>query len=59
MHSTPVANLTYIASPKTIFTGAKSFIGTLEMQITFDLKDKLNWYMKKCTVSMATVKRDS
>ena len=55
MHSTLVANLTYLASPKTIFTGAKLFIGTLEMQITFVPKDKLNCYMKKCTVSMATV----
>ena len=35
--------------------GAKSFIGTPEMQIIFVLKDKLICTMKKCMVSMATV----
>ena len=55
MHSTSVANLTYLASPRQFFMGAKSFIGTLEMQIMFVPKDKLNCTMRKCTVSMATV----
>ena len=36
--------------------GAKSFIGTPEMQRIFVLKDKLNCTMKKSIVSMATVK---
>ena len=46
MHITPVANLTCFAFPKTIFTSAKSFIGTLEIQIIFFLKDKLNCNIK-------------
>ena len=53
---TPGANLTYLAPlPGQFFMGAKSFIGTPEMQRIFVLKDKLNWTMKKCMVSMATV----
>ena len=35
--------------------GAKSFIGTPEMQIIFVLKDKLFCTMQKYMVSMATV----
>ena len=35
--------------------GAKSFIGSPEMQRNFVLKDKLFCTMKKCMVSMATV----
>ena len=35
--------------------GAKTFIGTPEMQRIFVFKDKLNCTMKKCIVSMATV----
>ena len=35
--------------------GAKSFIGTTEMQRIFVLKDILNYTMKNCMVSMATV----
>ena len=36
--------------------GAKSFIGTPEMQRIFVLKDKLNCTLKKSMVSMVTVK---
>ena len=53
---TPGANLTYLAPPGQFFMGVKSFIGTPEMQKKFVLKDKLNCTMKKCLVSMATVK---
>ena len=35
--------------------GAKSFIGTPEMQRIFVLKEKLVCTMRKCMVSMATV----
>ena len=35
--------------------GAKSFIGTTEIQRMFVLKVKLNYTMKNCMVSMATV----
>ena len=35
--------------------GTKSFIGTTEMQRIFVLKDILNFTMKNCMVSMATV----
>ena len=35
--------------------GAKSFIGTTEMQRIFVLKYILNYTMKNCMVSMATV----
>ena len=35
--------------------GAKSFIGTPEVQRMFVLKDELVCTMKKCMVSMATV----
>ena len=52
---TPGANLTYLAPPGQFFMGAKSFIGTPEMQRIFVLKDKLNCTMKKCMVSMATI----
>ena len=55
---TPGANLTYLAPPPPpgqFFMGAKSFIGTPEMQRIFVLKDKLNCTMKKCMVSMATI----
>ena len=53
---TPGANLTYLAPPTgQFFMGAKSFIGTPEMQRIFVLKDKLNCTMKKCMVSMATI----
>ena len=55
--TTPGANLTYLAPPPgQFFMGAKSFIGTPEMQRIFVLKDKLNCTMKKSMVSMATVK---
>ena len=37
------------------FMGAKSFIGTTEMQNKIVLKDKINSTLKKCKVSMATV----
>ena len=50
---TPGANLTYLAPPPPpgqFFMGAKSFIGTPEMQRIFVLKDKLNCTMKKCMV---------
>ena len=50
MHYTPRSNLTYLAPPGQFFMGAKSLIGTPEMQKKFVLKDKL-----VCTVSMATV----
>ena len=55
---TPGANLTYLAPPPPgqFFMGAKSFIGTPEMQRFFVLKDKLNCTMKKCMVSMTTIK---
>ena len=54
--NTPGANLTYLAPlPGQFFMGAKSFIGTPEMQRIFVLKDKLNCTMKKCMVSMATI----
>ena len=54
---TPGANLTYLAPPTgQFFVGAKSFIGTPEMQRIFVPKDKLNCTMKNCMVSMATVK---
>ena len=54
---TPGANLVYIAHPLPgeSFKGAKSFIGTQEMQIIFVVKDKLFCSMKKCMVSMATI----
>ena len=55
MHSTPGANLTYLASPRQFFMSAKSFTGTLEMQQNFFPKDKLKRTMKKCTVFMETV----
>ena len=48
---TPGANLTYLAPPGQFFMGAKSFIGTPEMQRIF----VLNCTMKKCMVSMATI----
>ena len=51
----PGANLTYLAPPGQFFMGAKSFIGTLEMQRFFVLKEKLVCTMRKCMVSMATV----
>ena len=35
--------------------GAKSFFGTTEMQRFFVLQDILNYFMKNCMVSMATV----
>ena len=35
--------------------GAKVFIGATEMQRIFVVKDKLNYTMKNCMVSMATV----
>ena len=35
--------------------GAKSFIGTPEMQRIFVLKENLVCTMKKCMVSMATI----
>ena len=35
--------------------GAESFIGTTEMQRIFVFKDILNYTMKNCMVSMATV----
>ena len=35
--------------------GAKSFIGTLEMQRFFVPKEKLVCTLKKCIVSMATI----
>ena len=35
--------------------GVKSFIGTIEMQRIFVLKDVLNYTMKNCMVSIATV----
>ena len=56
-HYTPGANLTYLAPPPLgqFFMGAKSFIGTPEMQRIFVLKDKLNCTIKKCMVSMATI----
>ena len=47
---TPGANLTYLAPPPpqdNFFMGAKSFIGTPEMQRIFVLKDKLNCTMEK------------
>ena len=53
--NTPVANLTYLAPPGQFFMGAKSLIGTPDMQIIFVLKDKLICTMKKCMVSMPTV----
>ena len=57
--NTPGANLTYLATPPPpqgqFCMGAKSFIGTPEMQRIFVLKDNLNCTMKKCMVSMATV----
>ena len=52
---TPRANLNYLVPPRTIFMGAKSFIETKEMQRIFVLKDKLNYTMKNCMVSMATI----
>ena len=51
----PGANLTYLAPPGQFFMGAKSFIGTPEMQRFFVLKEKLVCTMRKCMVSMATV----
>ena len=47
VYVTPGANLTYLAPPGQFFMGAKSFIGTPEMQIIFVLKDKLFCIMKK------------
>ena len=54
---TPGANLVYLAHPLPgeSFKGAKSFIGTPEMQIIFVVKDKLFCSMKKCMVSMTTI----
>ena len=51
----PGANFTYIATPGQLIMGAKSFIETPEMQRIFVLKDKLNFTMKSCMGSMATV----
>ena len=55
MHSTPGAHLAYLTSPRQFIMGAKSFIGTQEMQRFFVLKDELNCTLKKCMVSMTTV----
>ena len=50
-------NLVYLAHnlPGEPLKGAKSFIGTPEMQTIFVVKDKLFCSMKKCMVSMATI----
>ena len=55
MHSTAVANLTYLASPKTNFHGCQIFNLDPRNANIFASKDKLNCTMKKCMVSMATV----
>ena len=47
--------MTYPAPPGQFCVGAKSFIGTPEMQRIFVLKDKLFCTMKECMVSMATI----
>ena len=43
---TPGANLTYLAPPVQFFMGAKSFLGTLEMQRILVFKDELFCTMK-------------
>ena len=48
------ANLTYLCTPGQFFMGAISFIGTPEMQRIFVPKDKLNYTLKNCMVSMTT-----
>ena len=51
----PGANLTYLCTPGQSFMGAKSFVETIEMQRIFVIKDKLNYTMKNCMISMAFV----
>ena len=51
----PGANLIYLCTPRQFFMGTKSFIGTTEILRIFFLNDRLNYTMKNCMVSMATV----
>ena len=56
MHSTPVANLTYLASPKTIFHGCHIiYWGPRNANIFLSLKINSVAQLKYGTVSMATV----